>query len=287
MIKENTVHHGDSVAFLRTLLDASVDLIIADPPYSLDKDRQFGEGAFFESRDEWLAWCKEWLIQAKRILKPTGNLFVYAIHHNACFLQAYLYELELQYRRQIIWYYENGWSNYRNAPACHYEPILWFAHRSDSTFHTIREPYKSEDRLRHAITKKGKVWTPHPDGRQAGDVWKFPTLAGRRFADERTAHPTQKPLSLSRRIVEHFSNAGELVVVPFVGSGSECVAAIQSNRRFVGAEINAAYVAIARKRVSEAFSAALPDSASERPRLAHRPQIDHSRPSRSHQSRSG
>ena len=211
MIKENTVHHGDSVAFLRTLLDASVDLIIADPPYSLDKDRQFGEGAFFESRDEWLAWCKEWLIQAKRILKPTGNLFVYAIHHNACFLQAYLYELELQYRRQIIWYYENGWSNYRNAPACHYEPILWFAHRSDSTFHTIREPYKSEDRLRHAITKKGKVWTPHPDGRQAGDVWKFPTLAGRRFADERTAHPTQETavsVSADRRTLLKCRGAG-------------------------------------------------------------------------------
>jgi site-specific DNA-methyltransferase (adenine-specific)/adenine-specific DNA-methyltransferase len=106
--------------------------------------------------------------------------------------------------------------------------------------------------LRHTITKNGKVWKPHPDGRQAGDVWKFPTLAGRRFAKERTAHPTQKPLALSKRLVEHFSNAGDLVVVPFVGSGSECVAAIESGRRYVGAEINPAYVTIARGRVARA-----------------------------------
>lgn len=235
---------------LRGLPDSSADLIIADPPYSLDKDREFGEGAFFATREEWLVWCKRWLTEARRILKPTGNLFVYAIHHHAGFLQTYMYEMGLQYRRQIIWYYENGWSKYRHGPACHYEPILWFAHRQDSTFHTIREPYKSEERLRHTITKNGKVWKPHPDGRQAGDVWKFPTLAGRRFAEERTDHPTQKPLSLSRRIVEHFSNAGELVVVPFVGSGSECVAALQAGRRFIGAEINPAYVEIALGRIA-------------------------------------
>ena len=252
MIEEDTVHHGDALAVLRALPDAAADLIVADPPYSLEKDREFGAGAYFASRDQWLAWCKSWLAEARRILRPTGNLFVYAIHHNSCFLQAYLYELGMAYRRQIIWHYENGWSKYRNGPACQYEPILWFAHRSDSTFHVIREPYKSAERLRHTITKNGKIWTPHPDGRQAGDVWRFPTLAGRRFANERTDHPTQKPLALSRRLVAHFSNAGDLVVVPFAGSGSECVAAVECGRRFIGAEINAAFVDIARQRIAAA-----------------------------------
>ena len=246
----DSIYCGDALEFLRTLPDACADLIIADPPYSLDKDREFGEGAFFKSREEWFAWCKRWLNESKRILKPTGNIFVYSIHHNACFLQCHMYELGLEYRRQVIWHYENGFSKHSNAPACHYEPILWFAKRPDSTFQIIREPYKSEERLRHVITKNGKVWKPHPDGRQAGDVWRFPTLAGRRFAKERTAHPTQKPLALSKRLVEHFSNEGDLVVVPFVGSGSECVAAIETGRRFVGAEINPAYVAIARSRIA-------------------------------------
>jgi site-specific DNA-methyltransferase (adenine-specific) len=252
MIQPDSIYAGDVLEFIGGLPDASADLIIADPPYSLEKDKEFGEGAFFNSREEWLLWCRRWLTEAKRILKPTGNLFVYCIHHNACFLQCHMYELGLEYRRQIIWHYENGFSKHSNAPACHYEPILWFAKHQGSTFNVIREPYKSQERLRHVITKNGKVWKPHPDGRQAGDVWKFPTLAGRRFADERTAHPTQKPLALSRRLVEHFSDEGDLVVVPFVGSGSECVAAIETGRHFVGAEINPVYVAIARERIARA-----------------------------------
>jgi len=252
MIEANSIYAGDAVKFLSSLPASCADLIIADPPYSLDKDREFGGGAFFESREQWFDWCKRWLNESKRILKPKGNIAVYAIHRNACFLQCYMYELGLVYRRQIIWFYENGWSKYRNGPACHYEPILWFARQPDSTFHVIREPYKSQERLRHRITKNGKVWTPNPEGRQAGDVWRFPTLAGRRFSKERTEHPTQKPLSLSRRLVEHFSNPGDLVVVPFVGSGSECVAAIQTGRAFIGAEINSAYVEIARSRVAGA-----------------------------------
>jgi DNA modification methylase len=254
MIEENTVFAGDAIEFLRSLPNEYADLVVADPPYSLKKDMEFGEGAYFDNRNDWLVWCKLWLIEMKRILKPKGNLFVYAIHHNACFLQTYMYEIGLQYRRQIIWNYENGWSKYRNGPACHYEPILWFARENDSTFHTIREPYKSEKRLRHAITKKGKIWEPHPEGRQGGDVWSFPTLAGRRFANERTEHPTQKPLNLSRRLMEHFSNPGEMVVIPFVGSGSECVAAVECGRRFVGSELNVSYVEIARKRVGDASS---------------------------------
>ncbi len=253
-MKENAIHVGDALEFLRTLSDECADLIIADPPYSLRKDREFGEGAFMETHGEWLSWCREWLTEAKRLLKPNGNIFVYAIHHNACFLTTFLYELGLVYRRQIIWHYENGWSKYKNSPACHYEPIIWFSRVPSSTFHVIREPYKSTERLKHTITKNGKVWTPHPDGRQAGDVWSFPTLAGRRFAAERTSHPTQKPLSLSTRIVQHFSNPDDLVLVPFVGSGSECVAAIQTGRRFIGSEINKEFVTIAEARIADAKS---------------------------------
>lgn len=252
MIETNRIFCGDAVQFLKGLPDNCADLIIADPPYSIDKDREFGDGAYHDSRADWLAWCKVWLTEAKRILKPSGNVFVYAIHNNACFLQCYLYELELEYRRQIIWHYENGWSKYRRGPACQYEPILWFAKSASSTFHVIREPYKSEERLRHAITKNGKLWTPHPDGKQGGDVWKFPTLAGRRFAAERTSHPTQKPLPLSKRIVEHFSNPGDLVVIPFVGSGSECVAALECGRQFLGSEINSDYIQIAKERIGSA-----------------------------------
>ena len=146
--------------------------------------------------------------------------------------------------------YENGFAGYgkRALRAC-YEPLLWFSKTKDYIFHDIREPYKSKDRLKHKIIKNGKVWTPHPDGRIVGDVWTFPVLAGRRFRDEKVDHPTQKPLSISRRLVKHFSNVGDTILVPFVGSGTECVAAVMEGRGYLGFEINPDYVAIARSRL--------------------------------------
>ena len=243
----NTIILGDCIEGMSRFPDSSVDLIIADPPYNLNKD--FGVWKETERKKQWLPWCKEWLSECERIMKPGASIFVYGIHHHLCWIQCYMYDMGLTYCRQIIWYYENGFAGYTKTLAAHYEPLLWFSKGEDYTYHPIREPYKSTERLKHKITKNGKLWTPHPEGRMAGDVWQFPVLAGRRFAEEKVAHPTQKPLSISCRIVNHFSNPDDLVVVPFAGSGSECVAAVMASRRFVGFELNPKYVAIANARL--------------------------------------
>lgn len=241
------IHRGDCVELLRTVPDSSAQLVIADPPYNLGP--RFGISREWVRDPTWLDWCEQWLAECQRILTADGNLFVYGIHHYLCLIHVRLYELGMCYRRQIIWNYENGFTTYRRNLATHYEPILWFSKSAGSYFREIREPYKSTDRLRHKITKNGKVWTPHPDGRLAGDVWTFPTLAGRRFRDEKVNHPTQKPLALTNRIVLHFSEPGALVAVPFAGSGTECVSAAQNGRRFWGAEINPDYVELADARI--------------------------------------
>ena len=164
-----------------------------------------------------------------------------------------MYELGLTYRRQIIWNYENGFAGYgKRSLSATYEPLLWFSKSDNYIYHTIREPYKSQARLKHKIVKNGKVWKPHPDGRIAGDIWSFPTLAGRRFRDEKVDHPTQKPLSISRRIVKHFSDEDDTVLVPFAGSGSECVAAVLEGRNYLGFELNQAYIEIAEDRLRDA-----------------------------------
>jgi len=121
----------------------------------------------------------------------------------------------------------------------------------DFTYHEIREPYKSQKRLKNKITKNGKEWKANPNGRLAGDVWSFPTLAGKPFAGEKTDHPTQKPLALCDRLVRHFSNEGDLVFAPFAGSGSECVSCLINNRNFLATEINPEYIQIANERMSE------------------------------------
>lgn len=241
---------GDCIEGMKELDESSFNLIVADPPYNLNKD--FGPWKESERRDEWKNWTRSWLCEAHRVLSSKGNIFVYGIHHHQCWVQCIMYELGFVYRRQIIWYYENGFAGYgkRSLNAC-YEPILWFSKTDEYIYHPIREPYKSQERLKHRITKNGKVWTPNPDGRMAGDVWAFPTLAGRRFRDEKVDHPTQKPLSLSRRLVRHFSDLGDTVLVPFVGSGTECVAAAAEGRGYIGFELNASYVALAEKRLAD------------------------------------
>jgi len=157
----------------------------------------------------------------------------------------------MRYGRQFIWAYENSWSKYSRAPASHYEPIIWFTKTDKYTYIPIREPYKSQERLKHKIIKNGKVWRPHPEGRRAGDVWNFPVLAGKRFEKEKVNHPTQKPMALTNRVVNHFSKEGDLILVPFVGSGTECISAIANKRKFIGFEINEEYIKVAEKRIKE------------------------------------
>ncbi|KAB2902486.1 MAG: site-specific DNA-methyltransferase [Anaerolineae bacterium] len=246
----NYIHNQDVLDGLRSLPNECADLIIADPPYNLNKN--FGIWDEKRVKDEWLSWSKQWLDESKRVLRSGGNIFVYGIHHHLCWLQCHMYEIGLTYRRQIIWYYENGFAGYSaRTLAAHYEPLLWFSKGANYTYHPIREPYKSQERLKHKITKNGKVWEPHPDGRLAGDVWNFPTLAGKRFKDEKVNHPTQKPLSISLRIVRHFSNENDLVIVPFAGSGTECLASVMENRQFIGFELNPDYIDIANKRIND------------------------------------
>jgi site-specific DNA-methyltransferase (adenine-specific) len=244
----NRIVERDCLDGLRDLPDGCADLIIADPPYNLDKD--FGPWKESERRETWLPWCKEWLNECARALKPGGSIFVYGIHRHLCWIQCHLYDLGLSYRRQIIWHYENGFAGYTKTLAANYEPILWFSKGEKFTYHVIREPYKSTERLKHRITKNGKEWKPNPAGRLAGDVWYFPTLAGRRFRDEKLDHPTQKPESISLRIVNHFSDPGNLILVPFAGSGTECLAAVMTGRDFIAFDLNERYVELANTRIS-------------------------------------
>jgi site-specific DNA-methyltransferase (adenine-specific) len=250
MIKLNKIHHGDCVKLINKIEDNSVRLIIADPPYNLNKN--FGNNSdVWENVNDWVEWSKEWINVCIPKLTEDGSIFIYGIHHYMCYIQSHLYDLDLKYRRQIIWFYENGFSGYKGTLAANYEPLLWFSKSNKFVYHTIREPYKSTERLKHKITKNGKSWLPHPDGKQAGDVWNFPVLAGKRFENEKVDHPTQKPLSISNRIINHFSDVGDLVLIPFCGSGSECVSAKANGRNFVSFEINKDYIEIANKRLKQ------------------------------------
>ncbi len=248
-IQKNKIYSGDCVKLMKNLPDNSVDLIIIDPPYNLNKD--FGNNSDkWENVEDWFEWSKEWLKESKRVLKDNGSIFVYGIHDYICYTQCYLYELGLKYGRMFIWFYENGWSGYTKKPSANYEPLLWFTKSKKYTYHPIREPYKSADRIKYKITKNGKSWMPNPLGKHGGDVWQIPTLAGKNFEKEKVEHPTQKPIAICDKIIKHFSNENDLILVPFAGSGSELVSAKINNRNYIGFELNNDYIKIAKKRLS-------------------------------------
>lgn len=250
-IQKNKVYCGDVLELIKKIPDNKIDLIIADPPYGIGKVFDGKKEWTLQESSEWYEWTKKWLNECYRVLNNNGSIFVYGIHHNIGYLQTYLYELGLNYGRMFIWHYENGWSRYTTAPAATYEPILWFHKGSKYIYNTIREPYKSTERLKHKIIKNGKVWTPNPLGKHGGDVWNIPTLAGKRFAEEKVNHPTQKPLTLCNKIVKHFSNPDDLILVPFAGSGSECVSAKSLGRNYIGFEVSKEYVLLTRERLKK------------------------------------
>lgn len=243
----NEIRSQDATEFLCSLDDGSADLIIADPPYGIEKS--FGVHEPWNNIEEWAIWCEGWLKESQRVLTDKGSLLLYGIHNFLCYNQVSLFKLGMNYRRQFIWHYENGFCGNRRLPRATYEPLLWFTKTDQFFFEEIREPYKSEARLKYKITKGGKVWQPNPKGRIAGDVWPIPTLAGRRFKDEKVDHPTQKPLVLSERLVRHFSPPKSTIVIPFAGSGSECVAAIRNGRSFLATETNSYFRTLAEARL--------------------------------------
>lgn len=264
----NRVYTANSDRMLPELLEAGerFDLILTDPPYNLNKD--FENDSDCLPIAEFLARSRQRLVWCRDLLKPEGSLVWFGIHHYIGYLQVMLYEAGMHYRRMGIWHYTNGFSRSKRAPAAQYEPFLWFS-RSDTrwTYNAddIRVPYKSGRRLKTPVYYKGKngekrIWKPDPRGAMRGDIWEYPTLAGKRFAKERTAHPTQKPEALILDMIRAFcpKNADGkyegTILDPFHGSGTLGVCCEKLNQeghniRWIGIELEDCWNQIAQARL--------------------------------------
>lgn len=242
------------------------DLILTDPPYNLNKD--FGNTSDSLPMTEFLEVSRTRIQSCSDLLASDGSILWFGIHHYIGFLQAIMYETGLHYRRMNIWRYNNGFSRSKRLPRGEYEPFLWFS-KSDKrwTYNTddVRIPYKSEERLKNPVwyrNSRGErvKWTPDPRGAMRGDIWEFPTLAGKRFADERTEHPTQKPEALFVELLKAYCPKDPdgryvgTVLDPFLGSGTTAVACEILNSEgheisWVGIELEERWVQIAHERI--------------------------------------
>ena len=192
---------GDSDVIVDQLIEngQKFDLILTDPPYNINKD--FGNNSDCLPLDDFINITNERIKKLKQVLTPTGSIIWFGIHNYICYVQVAMFNAGLFYRRMNIWHYENGFSRSTKEPATHYEPFLWFSNDKKKWVYNcdeLRIPYKSTERLKspvkyHAADGTEKIWVPNDKGAMRGDVWDFPTLAGKRFAGEKTPHPTQKP----------------------------------------------------------------------------------------------
>jgi site-specific DNA-methyltransferase (adenine-specific) len=268
------VIHGDTLEVLPSLASESAQIILADPPYNIGKD--FGNASDKQPMDEYLKWCDNWIEQCLRILKPNGTMFIYGFSEILALILARVpHDVN---RRWIVWHYTNKNVASVNFWQRSHESILllW---KNDKIFHRdeVREAYtegflegaagkeRTNTKGRFSKGDKKTVYKAHPNGALPRDVIKIPALAGGAGMNERVNHPTQKPLVLCDKLLRSCKQTPEdgYVLVPFAGSGSECVAAKNLGLPFIGIEINKEYIDLINTRLTQQTSEDQTQSQSE------------------------
>jgi site-specific DNA-methyltransferase (adenine-specific) len=245
---------GDAVRWLKSLRSGTADLVFADPPYNIKK----AEWDTFESQQEYIDWSLTWIAEAARVLKSTGTLYI-------CGFSEILADLKHPATkffagcRWLVWHYMNK-ANLGNDWGRSHESILVLRKSRQFTFNIdqVRIPYGNHT-LKYPVHPqaetsqygKGKTghepWEPNPLGAKPKDVMEIPTTCN--GMHEKTPHPTQKPEELVRRIVLASSNRGDLVLDPFLGSGTTAVVAEQLKRQWQGCETSREYCDYAARRL--------------------------------------
>jgi site-specific DNA-methyltransferase (adenine-specific) len=275
----NKIILGDAIEGLRKLPDNSCDVVIIDPPYNIGKD--FGNNIDKRELGEYVEWSKKWINESIRVMKPTGTMFIYGFSEILAHLSV---EIPLN-KRWLIWHYTNKnvaslnfWQRSHESIVCAWKERPIFNRDK------VREPY-TEGFLNGAAGKVRKgtvgrfskggqetIYNAHEGGALPRDVIKIAALAGgagmverwflcktcndvfsprelKKHSDHETIkHPTQKPLELTKKLIKSASpNEDSVVLIPFVGSGSECVAAKELGKNYLGFELNPDYVKLAER----------------------------------------
>ena len=239
---------GDCVRAMRKLPAGSVDLVFADPPYFLRLKRELhrpnntrvdgvdDDWDRYESVDAYDRFTRDWLKEARRLLKPDGAIWVIGTYHNIFRLGTALQDLGFWILNDVVWRKTNPMPNFRGKRLTNaHETLIWAAPSETA------RPVFNYDALKELN-----------EGLQMRSDWLLPICAGPerlKGTDGAKAHPTQKPEALLHRILVGTTNPGDLVLDPFFGSGTTGAVAKRLGRRFVGIERDPAYAALARERI--------------------------------------
>ena len=255
-MRTNVVYQGDCIQGLKKMPDKSVDLILTDPPYNVGKNIENDN----LTEIDYLSFMNKIINELYRICKDNGSLYIFCSHKFMGRLDCFLQEVGFNVKSRIIWVKRSGSRGTKRGYIPEYEPILFAVKGNEFVFNedSVRVEYSesSKNRKDSYNKKKEYYWKPNPLGKLCPDVWL--DIGQLHFAHpERiisngdTVIETQKPLELIRRIINASSNENDIVLDPFMGSGTTAVACKQLNRRWVGFEISPEYCKIIAKRLSQ------------------------------------
>jgi len=220
--------------------DETVDLIVTDPPYNLSKD--YGNDSDKLTHDEYIDFSHQWLKEAKRVLKPTGTLYLFmGVRYISYVYKILEQELNFVFNSWISWCYTQGIGKTKGFSPRH-DDILMFTKTKDFKFNldNIRVPqkyYRSVNNMR---------------GANPGNVWEFSHI--HYCQENRQNHPTQKPEALFERMILASTDKDDFVLDPFCGSGTALRVCQQTSRKGMGIEINNEYVQMTKERLNKTFN---------------------------------
>lgn len=254
------VYLNDCIGAMKKFPSESVDIAIADPPYNLSKggiwkwDNSvrlpgFG-GDWSKVMAEWddmpladyFRFTLMWLKELKRVVRPTGSLWIHGTYHNIGIINFALQLLGIEIINEVVWYKRNSFPNLsgRRMTASH-ETILW-AHTGGAK---TRKYYFAYDNSKDMPFPDDGLKIP---GKQMRTVWDIPNNK-KREEIQFGKHPTQKPVRLLTRMLHLSAKKGDILLVPFAGAGSDCVAAKRIGVRFIAFDTDPQYVDLSMKRV--------------------------------------
>jgi modification methylase len=246
-LPRNKIIVGDCIEQLSRLPEASIDLTFADPPYNLQLagelyrpnnsrvDAVDDDWDKFSSFAAYDAFTRDWLAACRRVLKPNGSLWVIGSYHNIFRVGTILQDLGFWVLNDVIWRKTNPMPNFRGRRFTNaHETMIW-ASTGPKARYTFN--YESMKALNEDL--------------QMRSDWLLPICSGseRLKQDGRKTHPTQKPEALLQRVILASSHVGDVVLDPFMGSGTTAVAAKRLGRSFVGIEREETYAEAARERL--------------------------------------
>jgi adenine-specific DNA-methyltransferase len=246
------IYNLDCLEGIKILPEGIINLTVTSPPYNIGKE--------YENHlklADYLTWCKTWIEEIYRLTANNGafwlNLGYLSIPEKAKGIPiAYLLWEYIPFYliQEIVWNYGAGVAG-KKFFSPRNEKFLWYVkNENDYIFNLdeIRDP-----NVKYPNQKKNGKIKVNLLGKNPTDVWQFPkvTSGKNRSSKERTPHPAQFPLAVIERIIKASSNPGDLILDPFLGSGTTAVAAIKLNRSVIGFEINSNYCEIAAKRIND------------------------------------